>query len=70
MGMQMDKSSYEKLIKEDIDWLMNNTEHSIERMHILDVLKCSVCLIYNEQTTLCGRRTCRTGNPNLEPQGD
>ena len=70
MGMMMDKSSYEKLIKEDIDWLMTNTEHSLERMHILDVLKCSVCFIYDEQTSLCSRLTCRTRNKNLELQGN
>ena len=60
MGMQIDKSSYEKLIREDIEWLEANTEHSCERMHIEDVLKCSVCMIYGEQTSLCSRLNCKT----------
>lgn len=44
----MDQSSYQKLIDGDIEWLMKNTEHSVERDHIIDVLKSSVKLYYKK----------------------
>lgn len=36
---QLFPSAYEKLIEEDITWLMNNSEHSLEREHIICVLR-------------------------------
>jgi len=64
MGMQLCKSAYEDLIKEDLVWIKDMMEkhdpHLLEGKHIVDVLKCSVCLIYGEQTSLCNRLTCKT----------
>ena len=44
--MKMNQQAYEKLICEDIDWLLNNTQDTLERQHIVQVLRNSVN-IYN-----------------------
>ena len=47
--MMINRTSYEKLIAEDIEWLEINTEDSLERRHIIDVLKASTELIYGKE---------------------
>jgi len=42
MSIQINKESYQKLIKEDIEWLLKNTERDLERDHIIDVLLNSI----------------------------
>ena len=68
MGMQLSEPAYEDLIKKDLEWLKDmmgkHDPHSLEGKHIGDVLKCSVCLIYGEQTSLCNRLTCKTPKRN------
>ena len=44
--MQINKSAYEKLIKEDIEWLLSNTKDSLERRHIVEVLNYSPERLY------------------------
>lgn len=34
----LNRTAFEKLIDEDIEWLMENTEHCCERTHIIDGL--------------------------------
>lgn len=46
MSMQINKSAYEKLIKEDIEWLLSNTKDSLERRHIVEVLNYSSERLY------------------------
>lgn len=64
MGMMIDMKSYEQLVREDLEWLHEVMEghnpDSIEGKHIEDVLKCSVCMIYGRQTSLCSRLNCKT----------
>lgn len=42
MGTNLFPGAYEELIKEDIVWLEDNTERSLERSHIIEVLKHAV----------------------------
>lgn len=44
--IHLTRESYEKLIDQDIEWLTNNTAPSLERDHIIDILKDSVNLYY------------------------
>ena len=44
--MRMNQQAYEKLIKEDIGWLLQNTNDTLERQHIIQILKNSID-IYN-----------------------
>lgn len=37
---------YEELINQDIEWLVKNTDQSLERDHIISVLKDSVNIYY------------------------
>lgn len=46
MSIKINKESYEKLIQEDIVWLIHNTEQSSEQDHIITVLTQSVDLLY------------------------
>ncbi len=46
MSTQMNKESYSRLIKENISWLLKNTEDSLERRHIIDILNNSVNMNY------------------------
>ena len=46
MSIQINKSAYEKLIKEDIEWLLSNTKDSLERRHIVEVLNYSPERLY------------------------
>lgn len=48
MSIKINKESYEKLIQEDIVWLIANTEQSLEQDHIISVLTQSVDLLYKE----------------------
>lgn len=48
MSIKINKESYEKLIQEDIVWLIHNTEQSSEQDHIIAVLTQSVDLLYKE----------------------
>ena len=50
MGMIIDRSSFEKLIDEDIKWLEETMEatnpHSLEGKHIIECLKMMPELLY------------------------
>ena len=46
MGTKLNKSAYQKLIYEDIDWLKKNTPHTLERDHIIQVLRDSIDRYY------------------------
>lgn len=59
MGFVMDKDAYVKLVEEDIKWLEANTQHSVERMHIIDILKCSICFQYIGKNPLCNKLNCK-----------
>ncbi len=39
---------YEELINQDIEWLVKNTDQSLERDHIIEVLKDSVDIYYGD----------------------
>lgn len=39
MPTKLCRSAFEKLINENIEWLMSNTNHSLEREHILAILR-------------------------------
>ena len=39
---------YEELINQDIEWLVKNTDQSLERDHIISVLKDSVNIYYGD----------------------
>lgn len=43
---RINKKSYEELINQDVEWLMKNTNHSLEREHIIDILKDSIYYYY------------------------
>jgi hypothetical protein len=49
MGTRVNKKTYEKMVEEDIEWLMKNTEPSLERYHILGILKASTEFYYGKQ---------------------
>lgn len=36
---KMGLRSYEQMVEENIEWFLENTEHSVERMHILDIIR-------------------------------
>ena len=42
MGTNLFPDAYEELVNEDIKWLEENTEGSLERGHIFQILKSSV----------------------------
>ena len=46
MSMKLNKWAYEQLITENIVWLLENTDDTLERRHILDVLQDSVQRLY------------------------
>lgn len=46
--MKMNKKSYAELINEDIEYLQKQSE-SLERQHIIEVLKESVILYYDDE---------------------
>ena len=48
MGMKVNREAYQKLIDEDIEWLLNQPR-SLERDHIVSVLKNSVERIYGKE---------------------
>lgn len=39
---------YEELINQDIEWLVKNTDQSLERDHIIGILKDSVNIYYGD----------------------
>lgn len=45
----MSKDTYIKTIDENIKWLLSNTSDSLERRHIVDVLKWSINNIYSDK---------------------
>lgn len=50
MSIQLNKETYQKLIDQDIEQLNKFIpEHSLERKHIIEVLKWSVDKIYNSE---------------------
>ncbi len=50
MSSKLNKFAYEQLINEDIEWI-NTMPRTLEREHIIDVLKYSVKLFYPEKNT-------------------
>ena len=42
------RESYEELINRDIEWLVKNTDQSLERDHIICILKDSVDIYYGD----------------------
>ena len=48
MGMIVNREAYQKLIDEDIEWLLKRPR-SLERDHIVSVLKNSVERIYGKE---------------------
>ena len=42
------RESYEELINRDIEWLVKNTDQSLERDHIIGILKDSVDIYYGD----------------------
>ena len=48
MGMIVNREAYQKLIDEDIEWLLKQPR-SLERGHIVSVLKNSVERIYGKE---------------------
>lgn len=47
--MKLNKTTYKKLIQEDIAWLEQNTTDCLEKAHIIDVLNTSVALLFEEK---------------------
>lgn len=39
MPITLNNTTYSDLIRKDIEWLLEKTERSLERDHIIDVLK-------------------------------
>ena len=48
MGMKVNREAYQKLIDEDIEWLMKQPR-SLEHDHIVSVLKNSVERLYGKE---------------------
>ena len=48
MGMMVNREAYQKLIDEDIEWLLKQPR-SLERDHIVSVLKNNVEQIYGKE---------------------
>ena len=48
MGMIVNREAYQKLIDEDIEWLMKQPR-TLERDHIVSVLKNSVDRLYGKE---------------------
>ena len=46
--IKINKEAYQKLITEDIEWLLKETERTLERDHIIEVLESSVSKYYPE----------------------
>lgn len=46
MTQILTKFAYKKLIDENIEWLLENTEDTLERVHILLVLEASIDMYY------------------------
>lgn len=42
MTMKVSRNIYKMLIEQDIKWLEENTTDSLERMHIIEVLRHSI----------------------------
>lgn len=42
MGCPLFPKAYEKLVNEDIEWLKENTSDTLERKHIISIMKHSV----------------------------
>lgn len=49
--MKINKSSYQKLIDQNIDWLKTNTTDTLERQHIILILEQSVNMYYPPPAT-------------------
>ena len=69
MGMMMDKSAYEGLVKQDIEWLDKMMEehspHSLEGKHLRDIAICSICLLYGERMeNMCPNPFCKHNRIN------
>lgn len=63
MGTTMNRATYEKIIAEDLVWLLEQP-HSLERMHIEQVLRDSPLRLYQMDHThscKCGTETKQDG---------
>lgn len=50
----LNKNGYEALIKGDIEWIKKNTKKSLERNHIIAVLRNSVKMYYPDSLECYG----------------
>ena len=71
MGMRIDKSAYECLVKQDIEWLdkimAEHSPHSLEGKHLRSIAICSVCLLYGSKMEgMCPNPLCKRGAPKQE----
>jgi len=63
--MKLHKTAYQELINDDAKWLVEHTENSPEREHILKVLWDSIQRLYpscehdNSYITAAGKELCR-----------
>lgn len=48
MGLTLNRGAYQRMIDEDIEEIVKTMPDSLERRHIIDVLKRSVGLYYDE----------------------
>jgi hypothetical protein len=62
MSMKLNKPGYEQLINEDIEWLEKKVPRTLERDHIVAVLKASIEHEYPEATVKrgCGCASCES----------
>ena len=66
--MMMCKSAYEKLVRQDIEWLDNvmkeHSPDSLEGRHLRDIAICSVCLLYGSKMEgMCPNPLCKKNVP-------
>lgn len=54
MSFKVNKETYEKIIREDLQWIIKNTNPDLEQKHIISVLNWSVTQLYpdNQESTI------------------
>lgn len=48
MSLTINRAAYEKLVREDLEWLLNNTYRTLERDHIVMIIEQSVEFYYGD----------------------
>lgn len=46
--LKINQKSYQKMIEEDVQWLLDRTEDDLERRHIIDLLYDSIRVYYSD----------------------